>query len=154
VIDQDRVFITAGYDAGSVMLQIKNENGQWTAEPLWQNKRLKCKMSSAVYLNGFLYGLDDGILACLNAQTGNRVWKSGRYGHGQILLRNDTLVIQAESGELVMVAADPERHRELTKIPVLPGDKTWNAPALIENWLLLRNHFEAVLLELPMVQVQ
>lgn len=152
VIDQDKVFISAGYDAGSVMLRIKNDNGQWTAEPLWQNKRLKCKMSSAVYLSGFLYGLDDGILACLDANTGNRRWKSGRYGHGQILLSHDTLIIQAESGELVMVAADPEEHRELARIPVLPGDKTWNAPALADNWLLLRNHFEAVLLELASEQ--
>jgi outer membrane protein assembly factor BamB len=97
---------------------------------------------------GHLYGLDDGILACLDAKTGERKWKGGRYGHGQLLLRNNVLVIQAESGDLVLVAADPTAHKELAKVPMLPGGKTWNAPALAGNLLLLRNHFEAVLLEL------
>ena len=105
-------------------------------------------MGSCVYHDGYLYGLDDGILACLDARTGERKWKGGRYGHGQLLLRHNTLVIQAESGDLVLVAAEPHANKELAKLPMLPGGKTWNAPALAGNLLLLRNHFEAVLLEL------
>ncbi|MBL8823484.1 MAG: PQQ-like beta-propeller repeat protein [Planctomycetia bacterium] len=144
----DQVFVSAGYDAGAVMLQIKKDGGAWTATPIWQNKRLKCKMSSAVFHEGFLYGMDDGILACLDAKTGERKWKAGRYGHGQLLLRNDVLVIMGEAGDLVLVAADPKVHRELAKVPMLPGGKVWNAPALADDLLLLRNHYEAVLLQL------
>lgn len=144
----DQVFISAGYDAGAVLMQVKKEGDKWSVAPVWQNKKLKCKMGSAIYHEGYLYGLDDGILACLDAKTGDRKWKGGRYGHGQLLLRNNVLVIQAESGDLVLVAADPTAHKELAKVPMLPGGKTWNAPALAGNLLLLRNHFEAVLLEL------
>lgn len=144
----DQVFISAGYDAGAVLVQVKKDGDKWSVAPVWQNKKLKCKMGSAIYYEGHLYGLDDGILACLDAKTGDRKWKGGRYGHGQLLLRNNVLVIQAESGDLVLVAADPAAHKELAKLPMLPGGKTWNAPALAGNLLLLRNHFEAVLLEL------
>ncbi|MBX3420194.1 MAG: PQQ-like beta-propeller repeat protein [Pirellulaceae bacterium] len=152
VLPDNRVFISAGYDAGSVLLQIGHEGDQWTVAPVWRSKRLKCKMGTVIVHEGFAYGLDDGILCCVDMNNGERKWKSGRYGHGQILLRGTTLVIQAESGDLVLVAAEPERHRELAKIPMLPGGKTWNAPALADNLLLLRNHFEAVLLEMPVAE--
>jgi outer membrane protein assembly factor BamB len=145
----DQVFVSAGYNSGAALIQIHHSDDQWRAEAVWKNKRLRCKMSSAIYYDGFLYGLDDGILACLNASTGDRVWKAGRYGHGQMLLREDILIVMAESGDVVFVEATPESHRELARIPVLPGRKTWNAPALADKWLLVRNHFEAVLLELP-----
>lgn len=148
VLPGDQVFISAGYDAGSVLLQLKVESGKWSAIPIWQNKRLKCKFSSAVYHEGYLYGMDDGIMACLNAKTGERTWKAGRYGHSQILLRDNIIIVMGEAGDLIMVAADPKAHREWFKKPMLPGGKAWNAPALAGNMLLLRNHFEAVLLEL------
>jgi len=144
----DQVFVSAGYDAGSIVLQIKKEDEKWSATPVWQNKRLKCKMSSAIYYDGYLYGMDDGVMACLDAKTGERKWKGGRYGHGQILLRDNLFIIMGEAGELIFVAADPKTHRELAKLPMLPGGKAWNAPALAGNMLLLRNHFEAVLLKL------
>jgi len=148
VLPGDQVLLTAGYDAGAVLLQVRLDANQWSVEPVWKNKNLKCKMSSAVYHAGYIYGLDDGILACLDSTTGKRQWKRGRYGHGQLLLRENVLVIMAENGSLILVAADPKEHRELANLPMLPGGKTWNAPALAGNQLLLRNHFEAVLLEM------
>lgn len=148
VLPGDQVFVSAGYDAGAILLQIKREGETWSVAPLWQNKRLKCKMSSAIYYEGHLYGMDDGVMACLDAKTGDRKWKGGRYGHGQMLLRDNIFVIMGEAGDLIFVAADPKAHRELGKLAVLPGGKVWNAPALAGNMLLLRNHFEAVLLKL------
>lgn len=144
----DQVFISAGYDAGALVLQLDYNGDAWSTKPLWQNKKLKCKFSSAVYHKGYLYGMDDGVMACLDAKTGERLWKGGRYGHSQILLRNDLIIIMGENGEVYLVAADPKAHRELTHKPLLPGGKAWNAPSLADNILLLRNHFEAVLLEL------
>jgi outer membrane protein assembly factor BamB len=149
VLPSNRLFVSAGYDAGAVLVQVNKSESGWTTEEVWKTKQMKCKMGSCVYYDGHIYGLDDGILACIDANTGNRKWKGGRYGHGQFLLRNDILVIQAESGELALVAADPTKHRELAKISMLSAGKTWNAPALAGNLLLLRNHFEAVLLKMP-----
>ena len=39
---------------------------------------------------GVVYGLDEGILAAMDAQTGQKKWKGGRYGFGQLLLAGDT----------------------------------------------------------------
>jgi outer membrane protein assembly factor BamB len=153
LLPDNQVFVSAGYNSGAALIQIQQMDDQWTAKSVWRNKRMKCKMSSAIYRDGYLYGLDDGILACLDALSGQRMWKAGRYGHGQMLLRDNILIVMAESGDVVFVETNPEEHRELARLPVLPGRKTWNAPALADELLLVRNHFEAVLLELPVETV-
>ena len=90
-----------------------------------------------------------GVLTCVNLEQGNREWKEGRYGHGQILLVDDLLLIQAESGDVVLVEISPERPRERARFPALRG-KTWNNPALLGDLLLVRNDQEAACYRLPL----
>ena len=45
--------------------------------------------ANLVQRDGFLYGLDDGIFACVDLADGSQRWKEGRYGHGQGLLVRD-----------------------------------------------------------------
>lgn len=96
---------------------------------------------------GHLYGLDEGILACVDAATGERLWKRGRYGHGQLLLVGGVLLVAAESGELVLVEASPVGHVELARIAALPG-KSWSHPAIAGGRLFLRNGSEAACFDL------
>ena len=101
------------------------------------------------YRDGFVYGLDDGILVCLDPETGKRRWKRGRYGHGQLILVDDLLLITSEKGAVVLVEATPEKHNELARIEVF-DHKTWNPPALAAPYLLVRTDSEAVCLEIPL----
>ena len=100
-------------------------------------------------IDGFVYGLDDGILACLDPATGERKWKAGRYGHGQMILVERTLLVQTEEGELVLVDPSPDGLKELARFDAL-GAKTWNPPALAAPYLLVRNDKEAACYELPL----
>ena len=106
-------------------------------------------MSNFVVFEEHLYGLDNGILTCIDLVDGQRRWKRGRYGHGQMLLVGDKLLIQAESGEVVLVAATSDEHRELGKFNAL-FSKTWNNLALAGNVLVVRNDREAAAFELPL----
>jgi outer membrane protein assembly factor BamB len=152
-LDNDRIFISSGYDTGSAMLRVKETGGKWEVETLWQNTAMRCKFTSPVYRNGYLYGLDEGILTCLDARDGKRLWKGGRYGHGQLLLVDKHLLILSERGDLVLVEATPEAHRERGKLHVLDGDKTWNPPALGGNYAFVRNHEWMACYELPAAEV-
>jgi outer membrane protein assembly factor BamB len=137
ILPGNRIFISSGYGTGCALLEITSDGPQ----EIWRTKELRAKMTSPVFYQGHLYGMDDGILTCLDVATGRRKWRDGRYGHGQLLLSGDLLVIQAESGKLVLVEASPAGHRELGSIPVF-SEKTWNCPALANGKVYLRNHKE------------
>lgn len=143
-----QVLISSGYDNGTALIEVTCKAGVWQAEQRWISKHLKAKMSNFVLYQGYIYGLDNGILTCLDAATGERQWKRGRYGHGQMLLVGDKLLIQAENGEVVMVSAVPTAHQELTRFAAL-SDKTWNNLALAGDLLIVRNDREAAAYRLP-----
>jgi outer membrane protein assembly factor BamB len=106
-----------------------------------------------VFHNGHIYGLDDGILECVDPLTCKRIWKDGRYQHGQVLLAGDLLIVQMENGQVALVEAAPAGWRELGRFTALSG-KTWNNPALAGRYLLVRNDHEAACYELPVVGSQ
>ena len=154
VIDTNRVLIAAGYGVGCVMLKIdRSATGGWSAVALWKSRSLKPKFTNLVRRGQYVYGLDDGILACMNLEQGNREWKEGRYGHGQILLVDDLLLIQCESGDAVLVEISPEKPVERARFPALHG-KTWNNPVLLRDLLLVRNDHEAACYRLPLNAAQ
>ncbi len=146
-LDGDRIFISSGYDKGCAMLRLTESAGKWKVETLWQNRNMRCKFTSPVAYQGFLYGLDEGILSCIDQETGKRRWRDGRYGHGQMLVADDLLLILSESGKLVLVEATPEGHHELGSIGTLDG-KTWNNPALADGKAFVRNSEEMACYEL------
>ena len=138
VFGGNRVFLSAGYGYGAAVIEVQPAGGRFTVEEIWRNNRMKNNFSSAVLHDGYVYGMDEAILACVDAATGELQWKGGRYGHGQLLLAGDHLVILTERGDLALVRATPERHEEVAFSPALEG-KTWNVPALAEGRLLVRN---------------
>lgn len=148
VIGDNRVFYSSGYGTGAVVVELsRTEGGPFAVRGVWRNIRMKNRQSSSVLHEGFIYGLDEGILACVDAATGALRWKGGRYGHGQVLLADGHLVVTTEDGELVLVAAAPEAHRELARVPALDGE-TWNVPAIAGGILLVRNTKEMAAFDL------
>lgn len=143
----DRVFLSSGYGHGCALIRVADQDGRIEARELWSNTKMKNKFSASIVHDGFIYGLDEKILACLDLETGRRLWKGGRYGHGSILRVGGHLLVLGEFGELALLEATPQRHHELARIPILEG-RTWNNPALAGGVLFARNHKEMVCYDL------
>ncbi len=143
----NRVLLSSGYGHGAALLEVTNDGGRFGTRLLWEHGRLKNRFSSSVEHQGFIYGLDENILTCLDASSGEVKWKGGRYGHGQFVLASGHLVLLSEEGELALVRAVPDSHQELARFPVLDG-KTWNHPALDDGRLLVRNLAEMAAFDL------
>jgi outer membrane protein assembly factor BamB len=146
----ERLFVSSGYGVGAKLLGLRASDSEGLeVELVWESRAMKAKFTNVVHRDGYLYGLDDGILACVDASNGERMWKGGRYGHGQVILVHDLLLVLAEDGRVALVEADPGAHRELGSFAALKG-KTWNHPALAGGLLVVRNDREAACYELPL----
>lgn len=144
-VPPDRVFLSKGYGHGAALVQlVARAGGTFEARQRWHSPRvMRTKFTNVALRRGYVYGLSDGILECIDLETGRRMWKSGRYGHGQILRAGGLLLVLAESGELVLVEATPQRaNRVLGRFQALDG-KTWNTIALSGPYLLVRNARQA-----------
>ena len=71
--------------------------------------------------DGFAYGLDEGILSCIDDRHRRKKWKRGKYGHGQVLLVDDLLLVQSEEGDVALVEANPKAFRELARFTAVTG---------------------------------
>jgi outer membrane protein assembly factor BamB len=142
-----RFLVSAGYGVGSVAFQITQSNSTFLVQELWRNHYLKNKFSSSVACDGCVYGLDETILTCLDAATGERKWKEGRYGYGQLLLAGKQLVVLGEDGILALVEVTPAEFRERARFQAILG-KTWNPPAMADGKVFVRNAAEMACYEL------
>jgi outer membrane protein assembly factor BamB len=143
----DTVLLSTSYGKGVAAFRASRDGDVWSAKELWSNLTLKAKFSTPVLYRGHVYGLDDGILTCVDGHTGKRRWKHGGYGHGQLLLAGDRLLVQTEAGSVVLVEPSPDGLKERGKVAAL-ASKTWNTMAVAGRRLLVRNDREAVCLEL------
>lgn len=134
----NRFLLSAGYDHGAAVVEISEADGKLASRQIWKNNRMKARFNSPVFYQGHVYGLDEGILSCVDAATGDQKWKGGRYGYGQLLLAEGHLIVLTEFGDLVLVRATPEKLDEIATFPALEG-KTWNVPAIAAGRLLVRN---------------
>lgn len=141
VVSQNRFFISSGYGKGAALVEVKGSGDSFTATTIWENVMMKNKFNSSVLHNGYVYGLDEGILSCLDVNTGERKWKEGRFGYGQVLLADGHLIITSDQGEIALIKATPEKYTEVARFAALKG-QTWNYPAIAGGRLLVRNSNE------------
>jgi outer membrane protein assembly factor BamB len=137
VIDDTHILLSSSQGPGAALLEITDAG----AKEIWKNIRLKNKFNSSVLYQGYVYGLDEQILACIDPGTGDVKWKGGRYGYGQILLAGGHIIVLTEDGEVVLVRATPEAHQEIARFKAIEG-RTWNIPAIDNGLLLIRNASE------------
>jgi outer membrane protein assembly factor BamB len=147
------ILISRGGTTGLRRIAVNHGPDGWTLEERWTSTRLKPYFSDFVVHEGHVYGFDGGILACIDVEDGERRWKGGRYGHGQLVLLSDQdlLLVLTEKGELALVGATPDQFTELERVPAIEG-KTWNHPVLVSDVLLVRNDQEMAAFRLSLAK--
>jgi len=141
MVDRNRFFISSGYGKGAALVEVKGSGNSFTVSTIWENKNMKNKFNSSVLHDGYVYGLDEGILVCLDVNTGERKWKEGRYGYGQVILTGNHLIVSSDQGEVALVKASPDKYTEVTRFSAVQG-QMWNYPAIANGRLLVRNSTE------------
>ena len=147
-----RLFLTGGYDAGSMMLQIGRSGNEYSAEVLFRldAEVFGAAMQTPILFNGLIYGIrPDGQLTCLDLE-GDVRWTSGaaaKFGGGPLLIAADKLFAMDDHGVLTLAEVDPNAFRPLGVAPVVPGRDSWAPMAIANGRLIVRNMTEMVCLD-------
>ncbi len=127
-------------EPGAALLRVDHDADKWTVTPRWTTPKFRPGFNDFVIHQGCLYGVDDGVLVCLDLETGKRLWKKGRTGFGQpvLLADQDAVLIALETGEVILASVSRDGYQELGRFQAIEG-KTWNGPVLAGGRLFLRN---------------
>ena len=152
-VTADGNVVVTSQEAGIRRLALTNNAGAWSVAERWTSNGLKPYFNDFVVHKGHAFGFDGRILSCIDLSNGERKWKGGRYGNGQLVLLpdQDLLLVLSEEGELALVQARSDQFAELAKVPAIQG-KTWNHPVLVGDVLLVRNAEEMAAFRLPLAQ--
>lgn len=151
------VLISVSDQSGTRRLAVTQDVTQgtdgWRVEERWTSLGLKSYFNDFVVHEGHAYGFDGRILAAIDLEDGERQWKGGRYGNGQLLLlpEQDVLLVLSEKGELAIVGATPDAFNEMARSSGIEG-RTWNHPVLVGDLLLVRNSEEMAAFRLTLAE--
>jgi outer membrane protein assembly factor BamB len=150
---EGRIFLSGGYNAGSMMLQLQEEGGQLKAQTLFKLKPavFGAAQQTPILYQDHLFGVrPDGQLVCLTRQ-GKTVWESGaasKFGLGPFLIAQDLLLAMDDDGLLTLAEASTSAFRKLAQARVLEGPDAWGPMALADGRLVLRDLHHLVCLDL------
>lgn len=149
----DRLFITGGYGAGSVMLQVKKWESGFVISELFKTDRCGSQIHQPLFFEDHLYvnsnsnEREDGMM-CL-APDGEVKWKTRsdrslpRFERGPLLLADGLIFnLDGRTGVLHLVEPSPDGYKELARAEVLGGKEIWAPMALSGGRLIIRSQSE------------
>ena len=146
-IPDDKIFISASYDKGAVLVRMIAAGDGIGIEEVWKSRVMKNHFNSSVLQDDYLYGFDNAILTCIEVNTGEEQWQHRGFDKGSLLLADGHLIILGEGGKLGLAEANPSEYREKALFQLF-DDKCWTVPTLAGGRLYLRTQQEMVCLDL------
>lgn len=148
-----KLFLTAGYGAGSMVFQVSEANGEFAIEKLYDYKPkegLACEQQTPVVYDGLVYGIipkDGGAMrnqfVCVDpSDFRNVIWSSGktyRFGLGPYMIADDKFWILNDDGMLSIAKPDKQSFKLMDQIQVFEAHDAWAPLAIADGYLLLRD---------------
>jgi outer membrane protein assembly factor BamB len=134
VVDAARLFISSGYGHGAALVDFAGP----APVARWETKAMRTQLSGCVLVEGCLYGFDETLLKCLDLE-GKERWRTRGLGMGALTAADGRLIVSSGNGELVVVAAEPAKYRELSRRRVLIGSTFWASPVLCGGRVYMRS---------------
>lgn len=157
-----KLFLTAGYGAGSMVFQLAGGPGNFSIEKLYEykpNEGLASEQQTPVVYNGLVYGIlpkDGGALRnqfiCVDpTDFRNVIWSSGkthRFGLGPYMIADGKFFILNDDGTLTIAKPDKNEFVLLDQIRVFEGHDAWAPLAIADGYLLLRDDHKMVCMDI------
>ena len=151
VIFGDTVIVSS-HTIGLVATKIVSDGGAIRAVPLWANQALTINLSTVVRVGDYLYGEGPAQnYICADARTGETKWQAPGFGANGVentstIALPKNLLALTDTGELVLLAAQPGEYSELGRVQVC--GRTWNFPACANGRLYVRDARDLICFDL------
>jgi outer membrane protein assembly factor BamB len=161
-MDEGKIFLTAGYGAGSALLQLTSNSGRFVVRVLQKYKPqegLASEQQTPVFFNGYLFGIlpkDAGALrnqfACYKAGDCKKpVMSSGktdRFGLGPYIMADGKFFILNDDGEMTIAKVSASQFTVLDKARIMDGQDSWGPIAITGGYMLVRDSKQLVCLNI------
>jgi outer membrane protein assembly factor BamB len=134
IISDDLFFVTSGYGHGCGLVKVTDN----APVQLWTNKDMRSQISGPVLLNGYLYGIDENQLVCMELMTGAVKWTEKKIGKGALTAADGKLIVLGEKGTLYIANASPQSFDVISSAQILSG-KCWTVPILANGRIYARS---------------
>lgn len=144
------VYATIGYNTGGMMVKIASDGK--SASVVWTDKVLDVHHGGVVEIDGYIYGAtwisnNDGNWACIDWNTGNKMWEEHWNCKGSIIAADGLLYIYDEKdGNVGLLKPNPEKFDLVSSFKVTQGKSGpfWAHP-VIHNGILYIRHTNALM---------
>ena len=146
-VDGERVFMTAGYESGSVMIRVTRDGETFAAERLFEidADEWNSEVQTPIVFENHMFAVGKkrrGLFTCMDFD-GQRVWDSAdkaSFDLGGFLLADGMFfALDGRTGTLRLIEANTSEYRELASAELLTGPDVWAPPALSNGKLVLRD---------------
>jgi outer membrane protein assembly factor BamB len=146
-VDNELVFLTSGYNAGTAMFRISKSGNGFSAEKVFEltPTQWNAEVHTPILYQDHLFAVGRnrrGLFTCLN-KKGEIVWTSegkASFDLGSFLLADGMFfVLDGKTGLLRLLEANTTEYRELANAQVLNGHDVWGPMALSPGQLVLRD---------------
>ncbi len=145
-------FFLKNTNKGGMLFKIEYANEMYQVEKVWQTKDIKGTYVIPVYHDGHLFGYNSRIFGCVNAETGERVWRSRAPGDGFPIVVDGHLVVITKDGRLSVAPASPEGYNEIASLDLF-DNVVWAPASFAGGRLFLRSMTEIAGVDIVPTQV-
>jgi outer membrane protein assembly factor BamB len=152
-LDGGRILLSGGYDAGSMLLQLQDQDGTLAPKTVWRLdwKTFGATQHTPILRDGLVFGTrPNGQFVCLDLD-GKIRWASpvgDPFGLGPFLYADGLFFVMNDAGKLSLVEGSPSRFNLLAQATVFTaGHESWGPMALAGGRLLARDFTRLVCLD-------
>ncbi|MHA2253438.1 MAG: outer membrane protein assembly factor BamB family protein [Candidatus Kariarchaeaceae archaeon] len=156
LIGDGRILITGGYEAVTIMIQVKYKADKWQIEEIFRNKDIQSQINPAIFYDDHLFMIancnqNKNGLMCVSLD-GTVLWKTGRkpnFDRGTFLIADGKIfIVDGKRGDLYCVKALSQGYQELGRMKLLKSGKVWSPVALSNGMLVARDQKQILCVKL------
>jgi outer membrane protein assembly factor BamB len=156
-IPPDRVLFSCAYGGGTQLFKIACKDGQYAAEEVWFQPKMKVMHGTLIRSGDYVYGssgdFGPAFLMGLDLATGKIAWRERGFAKATLLGADGKLIILDEEGNLALATPTAEGLTVHCRAKLLEP-QSWTVPTLVGTRMYLRDNRTIMALDLGSQEVQ